>query len=106
MTITTHLSLRISVDLARQLRQQAEATNLTFSEYARALLELAAQDREAAIGDPDALFEKHLIEWWAYRGQGDPGQMVGAGVRAQAIGLSLASKLRRVLKQCIDHGLL
>jgi hypothetical protein len=93
-------------ELLHRLRSEAEAAGLSVSEYARILLERAVQGQEAAISDPDALFETHLIEWWACRGQGDPMQLVGARARAQAISLSLADKLRQVLKQCIDHGLL
>jgi hypothetical protein len=93
-------------ELLHRLRMEAEAAGLSVSEYARALLERAVQTQEAAVSDLEALFETRLIEWWAYRGQGDPGQIVGARVRAQAIGMTLAGKMRQVLKECLDHALL
>jgi hypothetical protein len=54
----------------------------------------------------DEHFEKVLVKWWEWKGQGDPQQLVGARARAKAIGYSLPMKLRIVMKMCLDQALL
>jgi hypothetical protein len=45
------------------------------------------------------------MAWWVYRGQGDPGQLRGAMLRAEGTGSRFIWKFRQFVKMGLDHAL-
>lgn len=93
-------SIRLPRDLHEKVRLRAMAVGQSNAVYIRGLIYRECQ------GDPEEKFVDQLMEWWVYRGQGDRQQLIGAKARAEAIRMTFSRKLRMVIKQFLDHGLL
>jgi len=125
--------IKISKDQAEKLRAIAEETQLTLTDTVGAMLELGlVRNDTPRLPEPpaalkvvkdipkdvltvkvtpsgtieDADFEEVLLRWWQFHGEGDPQTLIGVRGRAQAIGMTLATKLRFGMRTMLDHGIL
>jgi hypothetical protein len=96
-------TLRFPRTLLERVTQRSKEVGGYQGSRSRYIRVLVAREMDK---DFEVRFTDHFLDWWKYRGKGEPQQIVGAMARARAIGMTFPDKLRMVLKTFIDQGLL